>query len=265
MAAAEECYRLGTARFPGVSWAWPDFEQAWLGQTDARPGSEDEYIRLACLHGVPGAPAALERHYIEPLRATIRRVCQSDDLTDTALQDLRAKLLLPPAPRLEAYKPTSSLRAWLTVVATRTALDLVRKVAVQGRREAELEERLEALGDQPDERFLDAEQRAVLRSALRAAVKRLPDDQRFALRMHVTADWNIDQIGRVLSVHRATVARWLLSAKAALRMFLHEELGRHAPLSGERSGPLSELPSRLDLSLSRVFATTGVHAVEDQA
>jgi RNA polymerase sigma-70 factor (ECF subfamily) len=260
MEAAQECYRLGTQRFPDISWPYSDFVAAWPTGSDEPPASEDEFVRLACLHGVAGAAAALDREYLRPLRPLLRRICRSDDLTDTALQELRTKLLLPPAPRLASYKPTSSLRAWLSVVATRTALDVVRRSAVHERREVELEEQLAAMTEQPEQRLLGAEQHAILAAALRAAVRRLPDEQRFALRMQLTAGWNITQIGRVLSVHRATVARWLLAAKDALRSTLREELERLAP--GPAGGPLSALPSRLDVSLSRVFATTGVHSVE---
>jgi RNA polymerase sigma-70 factor (ECF subfamily) len=261
MEAAQECYRLGTQRFPDISWPWAEFAVAWSSAGEGRPGTAEEFLRLACLRGLPGAAAALDREFLRPLRPVLRRICRSEDLTDTALQELRTKLLLPPAPRLDSYKPTSSLRAWLSVVATRTALDVVRRSAVHERHEVELEEQLAAMTEQPEQRVLGAEQRALLAAALRAAVRRLPHEQRFALRMHVTANWNIAQIGRVFSVHRATVARWLLAAKEALRGTLREELERLAP--GPADAALSSLPSQLDVSLSRVFATTGVHGIEE--
>jgi RNA polymerase sigma-70 factor (ECF subfamily) len=261
MREAEACYRLGISRFPEIAWEWADFARAAAALDSELGASEDEFIRLACLADRPGAVATLEREYITPLRPAVRRICHTDDATDTALQELRNKLLLPPAPRLAQYRSTSSLRAWLVVVATRVALDVMRRIGREGQRESELEDELCSMAAAPHDQLVDAQQHTILRTALRAAIKRLPDEQRYALRMHVISGWNIAQIGRVLSVHRATVARWLVSAKDDLRVTLREELTRlKAPL--EEDSPLTHLPSRLDLSLSRVFASTGVSLAE---
>ena len=258
---AEECYRLGTGHFPEVAWEWSAFLQAWResvrGESASAP-AEDQFIHLACLHGRPGAAEALDREYLVPLRGTIRRVCVTDDATDLALQDLRDKLLVPPHEKLASYRPSGSLRAWLSVVATRTALDAVRRAGAEARRAQVLEDELEALVRGPEAQLASEQLREILRLALRAAVKRLPEEQQEALRMHVLLGWNIGQIGRVLSVHRATVARWLVAAKDALRVSVGEELARLGACGEDGKVTFEAFPSRLDLTLSRVFASTGV-------
>jgi len=263
---AELCYRLGAARYPEIRWSWSEFWTAWHLRSEHEhcdAPTEDDFVRLACLENRPGATAVLEREYIEPLRSRIAHLCRTQEATDAAVQELRRKLLLPPTPRLAMYRSSGSFRAWLKVTALRIALDLARASGVNARRQVELHDHLEALTMGPEDHYFKEEWREAAQAALRAAVKRLPDRERFALRMHVMAGWNIDQIGRTLSVHRATVARWLVATKDELQSLFREELAeRLGPTSQAVELFLEEMPSRLDLSLTQVFATTGVSAAE---
>ncbi len=260
---AAVCYRLGSDRYPEIRCTWPEFSRAFQehAATDiAAQPTVDDYVRLACLADLPGATRVLDRDYIEPLRRRLSKVCVRPEVTDAALQELREKLLLPPSPRLASYRPTGDFRVWLRVVAVRIAIDVARSAGVKEKRRDELHEHLEAmitLG--PEQHLVKEEWRVLVRSSLQAAVKRLPEGERHALRMHTLAGASIDQIGLVLSVHRATAARWLLAAKDKLRVLLREELAARigSPCSGAES-LLDDMPSRLDVSLSRVFGTTGV-------
>lgn len=262
---AEVCYRLGVEKYPEIRWSWPEFLHAFerrMAEADAlAPAIADDYVRLACLEERPGATRVLERDYIEPLRARVAQVCRTPEVTDAALQELRGKLLLPPTPKLSAYRSTGDFRAWLKVVAVRTAIDVARSLGVKEERQLELHDHLGAITLGPEDRIVKEEWRVLVRSALQAALKRLPDSERHALRMNTLAGASIDQIGEVLSVHRATAARWLLAAKDKLRVYLREELAQRVGAgSPELDHLLEELPSRLDVSLSSVFATTGVSA-----
>jgi RNA polymerase sigma-70 factor, ECF subfamily len=256
--AAQRCFREGSARFPLIEWEERDFLAAWeqyshLGFNTERV--EDDYVRLACLRGRPGAAEVLDEAYLLPLSEGINRICQSPDRTDGVLQNLREKLLLPASSRLLAYRAPGNFRAWLKVVATSLALDVARELGIKRRREVELDERLEALAAGPEEQYMRAELREAFRGALRAAVKRLPERERQALRMHLVAGWSTAQIGRVFSVSKATAARWLIAAKDQLHVLLCAELAaNHA----ENALILEDMPSRLDISLSGLFQTTGV-------
>jgi RNA polymerase sigma-70 factor (ECF subfamily) len=259
--ATGRCFREGSERFSGIEWDEGDFLIAWeqyshLGFNADRV--EDDYVRLACLRGRPGAAEALNAAYLLPLTEGIQRVCQSPELTDGVLQKLREKLLLPPAPRLLAYRAPGNFRAWLKVVATSLALDVAREAGVKRRREVELDERLEALVAGPEEQYVRAEVQEAWRAALRAAVKHLPERERQVLRMHLVAGWNITQIGRVFSVNKSTAARWLVAAKDQLHVLLCADLRqRLGPNSGEDSPSLEDMPSRLDINLCSLFKTTG--------
>jgi RNA polymerase sigma-70 factor, ECF subfamily len=259
---AEHCYELGMATFPEIRWERDAFARAFAAASEmgGLPATADEFVRLSCLADRPGALAVLERVYIAALRPSIARVCASDEATDAVMQDVRTKLLLPPSRKLASYRPTGSFRAWLRVLAVRTALDDARRRGV-AQREVELGDRLESYATGPEEHLLTEEMRMVIRDALRAAVKQLPEEQRQALKMHVVAGWNIGQIGRVLHVHRATVARWLVASKERLGELLRSELAERMRSSRhDADHVLESLPARLDLSLSRVIATTCVHA-----
>jgi RNA polymerase sigma-70 factor (ECF subfamily) len=263
-AQAEACYRLGTERYPEIRWAWPEFARAFdehaANGAEAQP-TADDYVRLACLADRPGATRVLDRDYIEPLRGRVSKVCLTPETTDAALQELRGKLLLPPTPRLASYRATGDFRVWLRVVAMRTAIDVAQGARGRGERRDELPEHLEAITLGPEAHFVKEEWRVILRSSLQVAVKRLPEGERHALRMHTLAGASIDQIGEVLSVHRATAARWLLAAKDKLRVYLREELALRIGSGGSAVELfLEEMPSRLDVSLSRIFGTTGVLA-----
>src|SRR5688572_11678454 len=138
-------YRAGAKAHPEIVWCWEEFVQHWprYGSADsARPPDEHDYVRAACLENRPGAVRVLEEKYLQPLRPVVARICRSEDVEDLALQRLREKLLLPPAPRLRIYQSTGSFKAWLRVVATRTALDVARRHQIDIGRQAALEEHL---------------------------------------------------------------------------------------------------------------------------
>lgn len=266
--SALECFRLGREYFPEINWSKNDFRRAFQEQHRSNtPGrtNEDEYIRLACLQGIPEALPIFDRYYIKPLLPALLRITGSADVADAALQKLREKLLLPPQRRLALYKESGTFRAWLRVVATRTALDELRSRGGKRRTECQLEEHLETLAPNPEQRVLREEWRLGFRNALRAAILRLSQRERQCLRLHLVAEWSVTQIGRAFSVHRATAARWLVSGKQRLHELLREELLKlGASQDLELADFLLEIPTQIDLRLSQLFATTGVIQLSQQ-
>lgn len=259
----QTCFELGSRAYPRIQWSWEDF----VGEWDSRGESErttsankDDYVRLACLANRPGAWESFDRDYVRPLRGSLLRVCPSREAAEAALQQFRC-LLVGPGSKLAAYRPVGSFRAWLRVVAVRSGLEMNRVAQVRSARQDELTERLHVLTAGPEARYAREEMKAVLRSALRTAVSKLPADERHALQLHIVARWNVTQIGRTLRVHRATAARMLVSAKSRLRASLREELLIGAGAAIDDSGEVwADLPSRLDLSLTRLFRALEEHS-----
>lgn len=255
-----QCFLAGSRAHPAIQWDLAGFAEACLASGAEGPPSanaEDDFVRLATLAGRPGAIEAFDRTYLQPLRPRLMRIGQSTELVDTVLQDLRCKLLLPPERRLCRYRPSGSFRAWLAVVATRICLDALREVKRRHVREDELVDHLHQAALGPEDSACGREFRSLLRECLTAAFRQLPAAERHALRYHLVAGWNIDQIGRTLGVHRATAARLLKRARAHLTQGLRGELSSRKGSALLHTREIWErLPSQLDVSLSRVFATT---------
>lgn len=272
----DACYREGTAAFPRVGWSYPEFmaacDERWPAGSERElaerwgdgSGRAEEYLVAACLAGRPGAAATLDREYLVKLAPRLRQLCRSADVADEALQALREKLLLPPCPRLAKYENRGQLAAWLTIVAVRTALDVTRRVQHGALHLTELDEQLVTHALSPESQFLTRQLDAALRQALLGALARLPPELRFALKMQLVAGWSIDQIGRALSTHRATAARWLVSARQRLEADVRESLVRDLGFEpGEVDGALGILRSRLDLRISQFFRSSAAIAEGD--
>lgn len=267
---SETCYASGRTLFPRIVWSRLDFARAclehWVGQ---RPGDladrlaigrghAEEYLVLACLAQRPGALETLDTEYIAPLTSRVRRICPQQDVVDDVLQMVREKVLLPPEPGLASYQNRGYLTAWLTIIAVRSALDVTRRAQLRVTQLAELDNELMALAASPESEYLGQEVRLAFRKALREAVQRLPEKQRFALKMQIVAGWSIDQIGRALSTHRATAARWLVSGRERLECDVREALVERLGVSeAEVASLMGQMRSQLDVRFSQIFRTAG--------
>jgi RNA polymerase sigma-70 factor len=81
------------------------------------------------------------------------------------------------------------------------------------------------------ETMLDTEHhREAFREALQEALAMLTAREKTLLRLHFLDGMNIDALGTVFQVHRATVARWLVS----IRTRVLEDV-RQPPLPGDRA------------------------------
>jgi RNA polymerase sigma-70 factor (ECF subfamily) len=265
-ALSEACFASGQALFPRIDWNQLDFRRAclerWAGQ---RPfelasrlavgrGRAEEYLVLACLERRPGA---LECEYISGLEARVRRICPSQDAVDDVLQLVREKVLLPPEPGLSLYENRGYLSAWLTIIAVRTALDFNRRGKRRSGQLTDLDDKLMTLAASPEREYLGHEVQTALRNALREAVRRLPEKQRFALKMQLVAGWSIDQIGRALSTHRATAARWLVASREQLERDVREQLIKRLGLNeAEVICLMGQMRSQLDVRFSQIFRST---------
>lgn len=265
---SDACYVSGHALFPRIVWSAPEFRREclrrWAGQRTedlekrlcAGRGRAEEYLVLACLELRPGAIETLDNEYVIALKARVRRICPHPDMVDDVLQTVREKVLAPYEPSLSLYENRGHLSAWLTIIAVRTALDLTRRTRLRSGQLAELDEQLVSQATSPESEYLGQEVQAAFRSALREAVQRLPAKQRFALKMQLVGGWSIDQIGRALSTHRATAARWLGAAREQLEQDVRDTLGARLGLSeAEMTCLLGQMRSRVDVRFSQIFRT----------
>jgi RNA polymerase sigma-70 factor (ECF subfamily) len=227
--------------------AWPelylgerDFTTAVGRLTDGLPlteaeaaqvFAEDLFLALACSKGEQRARAIFEARYLPRVRDTVRGVDPSDLFTERVLTRLRDDLYSDdgagPA-RLGDYLGRSSLVSWLRVCAVRTALSM------RDPRSAANDSMAALLSDVPAQ---DPELAQVRREramgyalALQDALEVLSERERTLLLWHSGEGLDIDEVGHLFQVHRATAARWLISARKRLQMEMRKRLLREVDL-----------------------------------
>lgn len=225
-----------------------DLADAVLGAPAA-----DLWIACGCAAGVPAALAGFESVLAE-VDAAGRTARAAADLVDEVKQKLRTTLLVADGdkpPGIVAYRGKGSLRGWIRVTATRELVRLEQKA----RRATPLEDAVldEPQGDPAIEQ-LKARYRAELGLAIKEAIGRLDSEDRTLLRHHLIDRLSIDQLGARYGVHRATAARWLARARAALVTATQTELAVRMRLGADEvSSVIRMVSSRLDASLGGVL------------
>jgi RNA polymerase sigma-70 factor (ECF subfamily) len=218
----------------------------------------DLYLALACGLGDPRAIAELEKRFIAEVPDSLTRLAQKVQ-PDEVVQVLRAKLLVAEqgaTPKILDYSGRGPLGGWLRVAAIRTALDLTRRGANE-RPSAGDDALLEvpASIEDPELEHIRARHRADFKSAFEAALRSLSKEDRNILRLHLVDSLNIDEIGTIFQVHRATAARWI----ARCREKVHDEtrrilLERLRIGDTELTSILGIVRSQLDLSINRLLS-----------
>jgi RNA polymerase sigma-70 factor (ECF subfamily) len=210
----------------------------------------DLLLACGCARGQPAALAAFET-VLGEVDLAGKTARAAADHVDEVKQRLRTSLLVATAerpPGINGYRGKGSLRGWVRVAATR---ELVR-LEQASRRATPLEDAvLEEPTAEPALEALKARYRAELAVALKDAIARLSSDDRTLLRHHLIDRLSIDELGARYKVHRATAARWLARARAALVEQTQGELAVRLRLAPEEITSVIRLvSSRLDASLS---------------
>ncbi len=216
----------------------------------------DLHLAFACARGEPAALAAFERTHLGQVADFVRHLDRSRDFLDEVTQGLREKLFVAPARKILEYGGKGALGGWLRVVAVRAALDLKRRDPRGAHEPADDE--LAVPGLDPELDYIKATYRDELAAALRATLDALPPDERAVLRLFYCDGCNIDQIGALYEVHRATVARWLDRSRRSILAETRRLLGQRLRVApGELDSLIDLMQSRLELSLQRLLPPGG--------
>ena len=191
-----------------------DLAQRLRGDLPPEARGPDLYLACACTARVRGAVETFDRQHLAHLSPHLARIGARSVLVEEVRQELRAKLFGGAAPRIVQYDGSGALSSWVRVVALRTAVQLRRKpeevLDVAGFEELVAKDDQEA-----DVRF--EQYRRAFDEAVRAAIKAIDPEQRRLLRRCFAENATLDQLAAEQGVHRATVARHLARARAALR------------------------------------------------
>jgi len=234
--------------------------EAKLASDDPPPvtaaGIAELYLALACARGDQTAIAAFERAFLDVVPVAVA----SMKLPAATVEDIRAtvrdKLLLTDSgrpPRIVDYAGRGRLRGLIQVTATRTAIDRIRLED----REAELpaDHQLAAASD-VELSLIKAQYREAFVAGFTVAVGTLERRDRNLLRLHLLGGVTLEQLAQMYGVHRATVVRWLGSARSALfdatRAHVAKSIG--AP-EDELDQMFDLVRSRVELSVERLLAS----------
>jgi RNA polymerase sigma-70 factor (ECF subfamily) len=223
----------------------------------------DLYLACACARGVVAALERFEAIFGDELSRTARRFECARLPADDLKQLLRTKLFTGDAagaperqPRIATYTGQGFLQNWVRVTTTRTFIDCCRghvdaaEVPIAN----ELAAVLPAPGADPELRLLKQEHLAHFKAAFAEAVAALEAADRVVLRQHLVERLTIDQIGGLYHLHRATAARRLAKARAALFGRTQAALARRLGLPPEQlAGALELVASRLEVSVERLL------------
>jgi RNA polymerase sigma-70 factor (ECF subfamily) len=258
MGVLQQAWEEAKERHAGIDVSWPVY-RSFVRQrlADEVPNEEiaaDLYLVCACASGDDQALAAFDAHYLGQVPQLVAKVESNAAAADEVKQRVRERLLLPRDGRirLAEYGGQGRLASWLRVVALRVALDMR-----GGRKEAALSDgvsdRLMA-NDDPEMEYLRSRYAEQFRAAFVAALGSLQTRERNVLRLHLLDGLNVDRIGQLYDVHRATAARWLAQAREELfrqtRDVLRGELGL---TQTEFASIVRLVRSDLDVSICRIL------------
>jgi RNA polymerase sigma-70 factor, ECF subfamily len=222
---------------------WPTFDLpaekflSWLAHhLSTKEGGEkqlsylraaDLYLVCGCLQGIPEAIVAFETNVLAKVDVVLHSILKSAETVADLKQNLLKELFIPESnnpPKIEHYTGLKELSNWVFIVAVRQAINVMHK----SQKESLLSEKetldLVSLQDNPELQYLKVLYRQELSAAFQSALASLTYKERNLLRYSYLDGLNIDQLGHIYKVHRATIARWLERVRYKLLVKTREEL-----------------------------------------
>jgi len=257
-AALRAMLNAGRTAHPRLAVDGSDFaaflaERAEGAELPAARYAADLYLACACVRRVAGAEEVFSRALAADIERAVRRVSSDPAFVDEVRQAVEERLLLGEdggVGKLAGYGGRAALVTWVHVAATRLALN--QKEKDKGAEKRRAHEKPDALiaGDAELE-LLKRRYAPEFEAALHAAVRRISESERELLRGHFLQQMTVDDLGERLGVSRATAARRLAAARAAVLEATQAELKAKLRLSQSELVSLAGLVrSRIDVSLA---------------
>jgi RNA polymerase sigma-70 factor (ECF subfamily) len=213
---------------------------------------DDLALARACANGDEQARRTFVERFTGDIDAVAARFARRID-RDDARQIVLSRLITGDDPKIGGYGGKGSLRGFVRAVATRALLNTLEKKT----EDPLAESMLDALPapDDPESRARHAQQRALLKAAFESAARSLSDRDRALMRYAVVEGANIDAIGALYGVHRATAARWLEAAREAFGKAMRRALAESGKLTDDEQRALHRsVEGQVELSVERVLA-----------
>lgn len=225
-------------------------------QIESEEHAGDLLLACGCALGEPHALAAFESKYLTQVPGYIARIGREQTFVDEVCQQLRDRLLVGTQsmqPRIAEYAGRGPLGGWLRVVAIRAALEMKRSTRSDKDVDDESSNRMMASPD-PELQYVRVRYAGEFKKAFTDAMGDLESRQRTILKLYLVDGLNIDRIGKLYEVHRATVARWIQTARDSLYDGTRERLQAGLNVSpAEFESLLGVVRSDLDVSVCRLL------------
>lgn len=217
---------------------------------------DDLALAFQAATGEASATRELQQRLEQTARPALTAAGYESGVADDAIQETSIQLLVGSVnrarPLLLTYQGRASIGSWMKTIALRTASRLV-KISRRTSGDDSALQQLASVVD-PAAAIMKAELRQVVRRAYAAAVRRLSYFHRELLAAVVIEGRTIDDLSRQYDVHRATAARWVGRASAALDGNLRRELGQTLALEpSEVSSVLTAVASSIELTPGRLL------------
>jgi RNA polymerase sigma-70 factor (ECF subfamily) len=217
----------------------------------------DLVLAGAVVLGVPGAADTFVATYEPHIRAIVARTVTSPNLREEACQATFVHLVAPGAagepPRLAGYRGHGPLLAFVRITAVRIALRLTENADERAPRSNVADLELAAVTD-PELLYLRELYRTEFGSSFEAAITTLDKRERTLLRYQVVDRLSVDKIAAIYGIHRATAARRVADARAALAAATQRELMARLHVErNELDSILRLIESQIDVSVRRLL------------
>lgn len=262
-------FAAGRAAWPRVSLSGARFGQhateLAVSEQALAERAADLFLACACGDGDPQAIRYFESEYLSQLTVYLARFSLSPPALDDVRQSLRVKLLvgisrgpssaLAPSPGILGYRGNGTLGAWLRITAVRTAIDSLRGAEGKMTAAPQLAEFALLTDENPELATVRSLYRERVRDALEQSLSTLDARQKTLLRLSLVDDLNIDAIGAMYHVHRATVARWFVAIRVRILMSVRSGLDLPIqPTPSELRSLIGVLRDDIHLSARRILA-----------
>jgi RNA polymerase sigma-70 factor (ECF subfamily) len=245
--------------------AWPDVEVADAGflahlASKAQGGEvarlrvADLFLAYACAGLDRAAMAHFEATYFDEVDAALRRFDALPITRDDVLQRVRQKLFLDDPPALRGYAGQGDLRAWVRAAVLHMLINIATRETRERPTEVGFFDAVVDTSADAEAMYLKQACHAEFEEAFAAAMSRLEPREKALLRYAFADGLNVDQIGAVFQVHRATAARWVAKARDRLVGETRADLMARLHVDeGEAASILRAALSRMGTTLLRRF------------
>jgi len=240
-----ERYADARAAYPGAEVPWGLFASHVRGKMAAQPGllpdtlrTRELFLAAGCLARDARAVAYVERETFRELEAAYARFPRLGVPLDDVKQRFREAFLVGASPKIEGYAGAGSLRGWVRAAVLHMLLNVVQR---ESREEPTDEALLDVvIGAEPgaEAAYVKLACREAFEASFAAAMATLDARERALLRHAFVDGRNVDDIGAVYGVHRATAARWVAAAREALVTRTRKDLVRRLGITETEAGSI---------------------------